>query len=709
VASPSRSDIKVATDRPAGFPAANFGIAGGVSSQGQILAEVRFNPPRLGEGLAPLGVGELFIAEGDVLIADRDFKRQDIRKLYPRASVEFADPSMRDLALRVDLSAPVAVGDVLVSSLPIIQGQISVINSAARARTVTLMFRFVAERRAGHPPELEPAGSIAFYHDGAVGIGMSGPDVEAEAQGKVWGLTRAVRVPAKSSVQVRLAVATFDEDGYYQPHYGDLPALVAGVDRRWDSLRRATLDFAGALPRIGDPEIDYYLPWYTSAAVMMTKLTRSGDALTMGYLELNQRDSFWSSWVHLVYWPQLERLMIEESRAHQAENGKIPTTILPTIERKDDLDINAYFILRIARYWEWTRDRNFLDECWPAVRAALDYLDSRDKDHDGLPEQKSFWADWKDVEGMDGRKLAPHFTLLYLACLARTAEMADALKKPRLAGHYRRQLREAKERANRPVSRRGLWADTHYVNVWRDRRQDARVLEDQVVGPLFGVVDEDRSLSIFQALIPNETPWGVRETFPYYDHFGEPGVYHNGGVWVYWQAVDAFARYRCGYPEEGDRLLRKVGQWDLVRNDEYLPHEYLHGETGQGAGKEIQAWDAAYFAAVLFGALGVSRVSDNVIEVMPRLSLDRSFETTLILPEGRLRIVCRDGRAAVEQHLKGGPRSLRFGILLAGDGDADLEIGRCRWTVVEASLSRRVVRVGPPPGKALAPVGQGRP
>lgn len=704
--SPSRPEIKVASDRAAGFPAANFGIAGGVSSQGQILAQVRANPPRLGEGLVDVGTGELFVGEGDVLIADRDFKRQDIRKLYPRASVEFADPSLRDLALRIDLSAPVAVGDALTTSLPVIQGQISIINSSARARTITLMFRFIAERRVGQP-EVTRTGSLALYHDGVVGIGMSLPDVECEAQGKVWTVTRSVRLPAKSSTQVQLIVATFDEEGYYQPHYADLPALVAAVDRRWDALRRTTLDFANALPRVGEEEIDYYLPWYTSAAIMLTKLIRSGEVLTMGYLELNQRDSFWSSWVHLVYWPELERRIIEESVAHQRKDGKIPTTILPTIERKDDLDINEYFVLRVARYWEWTRDREFAEAYWPAVRAAIDYLDSRDKDHDGLPEQKSFWADWKDVEGMHGRRLAPHFTLLYLACLDRAAQLADAINKPRLAAQYRKRLAQANEVVNRPVSRRGLWAETHYVTIWRDKHKDTRVLQDQVVGPLLGVVDEERSASIFRALIPNEVPWGVRETFPYYDHFGEGGVYHNGGVWVYWQGVDGFARFRCGYPDDAERILRKVGQWDLVRNDEYLPHEYLNGESGQGMGKEVQAWNAAYFAAVFFGALGVNRVSADLVEIMPRVPPDRPLETIIVLPEGRLRISCSEGRAVVEHQLRKGPRTIRVGIPVATEADADLIVGSCGWEIVTATLGQRALRITATRAPAASEAGSG--
>lgn len=71
--------------------------------------------------------------------------------------------------------------------------------------------------------------------------------------------------------------------------------------------------------------------------------------ITMGYHELNQRDSFWTSFLHLVLYPGLERRMIEISIANQTADGKIPTTLLLVIERKYDVDINEYFCLRIAR------------------------------------------------------------------------------------------------------------------------------------------------------------------------------------------------------------------------------------------------------------------------------------------------------------------------------------------------------------------------
>ena len=94
----------------------------------------------------------------------------------------------------------------------------------------------------------------------------------------------------------------------------------------------------------------------------------------MGYRELNQRDSYWTSWLHLVFYKDLERKMIEESIEWQQPSGKIPTTILPLIEREDDLDINAFFILRIARFYRYYHNKQDLINYWPAMKKAMNWL-----------------------------------------------------------------------------------------------------------------------------------------------------------------------------------------------------------------------------------------------------------------------------------------------------------------------------------------------
>jgi hypothetical protein len=74
----------------------------------------------------------------------------------------------------------------------------------------------------------------------------------------------------------------------------------------------------------------------------------------MGYVELNQRDSFWTAGLHAFMWPSLEVLMLRESCEFQCTDGggppsycqrygdglsvdgKVPTCILPIITRDDN-------------------------------------------------------------------------------------------------------------------------------------------------------------------------------------------------------------------------------------------------------------------------------------------------------------------------------------------------------------------------------------
>jgi glycogen debranching enzyme len=93
---------------------------------------------------------------------------------------------------------------------------------------------------------------------------------------------------------------------------------------------------------------------------------------------------------------------------------------------------------------------------------------------------------------------------------------------------------------------------------------------------------------------PNLTDWGVRDTYPYRDPFSHRGGnYHNGGVWVFLNFADALSRFVTGYPARAFDILKRVGEWDLEKAGDYLPAEYLDGNTGANCGIPIQAWDAA--------------------------------------------------------------------------------------------------------------------
>ncbi|MBI2932553.1 MAG: hypothetical protein HYY16_12960 [Planctomycetes bacterium] len=633
-----------------GFPCANFGICGEIASNGRIWPSVYVNPSEQGQWLRELGGGQLSLEESGRKKSDNEFTRRRLTRAWPFASIALEDDAFPGLQIEIRAHAPVALGDAFTSSLPVLSTDITLVNTSPHERQATLRFRWMAADSASfREASIEGFEGVSA---GRVFIGFDGAC--ARTVGRLPEVTKVVRIPARGSAPARLLLARHDSQGPYVDRLATLEALVGHASRQWAEVRQATAEFERHLPRTGDPVLDGYVRWYMVAGVALTKLFRNGDVVTLGYTELNQRDSFWTSWLHLVYWPELERRMIEESAAHQRGDGKIPTTILPTIEREDDIDINEYFILRVMRWFEWRRDRELLRKLWPSVKRAIEYLKGRDRDGDSVPDQGSCWADWKDVEGMEGRQYSPHFALLWLAVLRRAADAADVLDDAAASRQYRRLYETSAARIHAPVDKGGLWDGRCYVNRWRDGRADSTVAEEQCVGALFGVIPDDRVGRVFEALRANETKWGVRESYPYRpESFGfEPGDYHNGGIWPFLNSVDAFARFTCGASEDGLRILKKIGWSDLEAEGDFLPNEIVHGETGKNIRWWMQGWDAAYFAAVAFGALGVRRLSDDEIEIMPRLPRDREFATRLLLPEGVLEVERRKGVVSVRSALK---------------------------------------------------------
>ncbi len=237
---------------------------------------------------------------------------------------------------------------------------------------------------------------------------------------------------------------------------------------------------------------------------------------------------------------------------------------------------------------------------------AAKWLASRDRAGSGLPQADSFWYDWKDVGGVEERIYSPHASMLYVAALRQLAAYAQHLGENATASELRKLGGQGEKRLQASTEDGGLWGGRYYKQRWEPQVDPAKsepVLQDQTVGILLGVVSPERAVDLLDALRPNATPWGVRETFPYQgDGFGyEGGDYHNGGIWPWLNFVHAWALLERGRRAEAIDLMKKVAHADLVMAGDYIPHEYLHGETGKQSGVPMQGWNAAMFGAVYFG------------------------------------------------------------------------------------------------------------
>ena len=606
-----------------GYPIGNFGICGQINSSGEFLSSVLVNPSKQGGWLERTQGGSLTVSEDKVALKTSNFGSIETDILFPTACVTVKDARLPDLAVSFTTFAPVVSENEFTTSLPLLISEITVLNSSDRDRKLNLAFQ------AGDTIDQLPISTEINPDIQRIWFGFVGADALAAD-----AASASVTISAGGQTTIRFLYAFHDPNGYYTDKLPTVEDLVRHGVENHASMKKATQVFTSLLPSVGDPQLDRILRWYLPAAVYLTRITNSF-VITMGYCELNQRDSFWTSWLHLPFWPSLERRMLEETGEAMRPDGKIPTTILPIIERDDDLDINCYFVLRAKRYWDFTKDKDFITKLWPSVVKAMDWLQTRDIDGDGLIEQQSYWADWKDVNGVVGRKHAPHFEFTWLGALRGCADMAEAIGDNEKASKYRSMASIADLQINKSVADGGLWNGQFYASIWYDGREDNHVQQDQLVGALWNLIPSDRVASIYEAMEPADTAWGVRETYPYRSPFSnEGGDYHNGGVWPFLCFMDATGRYMHGYPNEAEGIIRKVGHWDLEEFGDYTPHEYLHGETGENLGPTIQGWNADLFATFMWGALGLEIIDEHTIQLTPHI--DRDVKTAIKIPAGLL-------------------------------------------------------------------------
>lgn len=580
-----------------GYPIANFALTVNVSEQGDMYGQVLQNVGKLGGWLLDRGPVRVELEKDGKKETLSQFKDKDIRRVFPFVEAEYAKSSHISSNIKLKTFCPLAVNDAETSSLPVLMLEMECTNPTRKEETFTIVVK----------PGNEICGQMSSDNEGKRSVASNGSfavaaDVDAEWSGNAFRVP--VTLKGKEMKAVRIAISLYDSDWISARSFASAGEVVEHACSVWDILETKTEEFSQAIPETGIEDVDTYLRWYMVPAISLTRYNKKGEILTMGYMELNPRDSYWTTWVHLLLYKDAERKMIEECLAAVSPAGKMPTTILPVIEREDDLDINAFLILRAARFYQLYHEKDKLLSYWPVLKKAMDWLISRDTKGKGLPRQVSFWGDWKDVKGVEDREYSPFSALVYLAALKKMMYMGEECGDSVAIEKYEEAYRKGYDIVNKPVEEGGMWNGRYYCQLWKDGRVNDKLLEDQTIGILFDVVPRDKALKIIESL--NEmslTPYGVAETFPYYPkEFGlDPATYHNGAVWPWVNFMDCWARIRLGQKDDAIDIIKRVGRADIIASGDWSANEHINSLTGENLGFHIQGWSAALFGTVYFG------------------------------------------------------------------------------------------------------------
>lgn len=580
-----------------GYPIANFALTVNVSEQGDMYGQVLQNVGKLGGWLLDRGPVRVELEKDGKNETLSQFKDKDIRRVFPFVEAEYAKSSHISSNIKLKTFCPLAVNDAETSSLPVLMLEMECTNPTRKEETFTIVVK----------PGNEICGQMSSDNEGKRSVASNGSfavaaDVDAEWSGNAFRVP--VTLEGMEMKTVRIAISLYDSDWISARSFASAGEVVEHACSVWDILETKTEEFSQAIPETGIEDVDTYLRWYMVPAISLTRYNKKGEILTMGYMELNPRDSYWTTWVHLLLYKDAERKMIEECLAAVSPAGKMPTTILPVIEREDDLDINAFLILRAARFYQLYHEKDKLLSYWPVLKKAMDWLISRDTKGKGLPRQVSFWGDWKDVKGVEDREYSPFSALVYLAALKKMMYMGEECGDSVAIEKYEEAYRKGYDIVNKPIEEGGMWNGRYYCQLWKDGSVNDKLLEDQTIGILFDVVPRDKALKIIESL--NEmslTPYGVAETFPYYPkEFGlDPATYHNGAVWPWVNFMDCWARIRLGQKDDAIDIIKRVGRADIIASGDWSANEHINSLTGENLGFHIQGWSAALFGTVYFG------------------------------------------------------------------------------------------------------------
>lgn len=291
------------------------------------------------------------------------------------------------------------------------------------------------------------------------------------------------------------------------------------------------------------------------------------------------------------------------------------------------VDATPLFVALAGLYAERTGDDAALTELWPAIEAALAWMDGPgDPDRDGFLEYFRETPDglanqgWKDshdaVFHADGRLAEGPIALCEVQGYAYLARRLAAACARRLRMAERAAALEAQAETLARRFEEAFWREDlgTYALALDGAKEPCAVRTSNAGQVLFsGIARCDRAARVARGLLEPDffSGWGIRTVATTEARYN-PMSYHNGSVWPHDNAVIALGLARYGFKSEVDQLFRAqfdaACYMDLCR----LPELFCGFRRRAGRGPTLypvacspQAWAAAAPFAFLQASLGL--------------------------------------------------------------------------------------------------------
>src|SRR3954469_11090678 len=313
---------------------------------------------------------------------------------------------------------------------------------------------------------------------------------------------------------------------------------------------------------------------------------------------------------------------------HEMRGGEMAALReVPFAQYYGSVDSTPLFVLLAGLYAERTGDDETLAELWPAIEAALCWIDGAgDPDQDGFieyqraSEQGLANQGWKDsydaIFHADGRLAEGYIALAevqgYVFAAKRLAARGAArLGKPEMAARL-----EAEARRLAELFEEAFWCEDigTYALALDGSKEPCKVRTSNAGQLLFtGIAREDRARKVATELLQPHffTGWGIR-TVAHGESRYNPMSYHDGSIWPHDNALIALGLARYGLKHSVAQLFKGLFEAATYMDLRRLPELFWGFRREKGRGPTLypvacapQAWASATPFTLLEAALGL--------------------------------------------------------------------------------------------------------
>ncbi|MBX9687582.1 MAG: hypothetical protein K2X27_12820 [Candidatus Obscuribacterales bacterium] len=320
------------------------------------------------------------------------------------------------------------------------------------------------------------------------------------------------------------------------------------------------------------------------------------------------------------------KIMHELRLGELARSGQIPHS-----PYYGTVDATQLWLILICEYFKWTADLDFVSSLWPAVKAALSYLNKAEAQGGGYIRYSATknglrnqgWKDSDDcIMHFDGSLAEEPIAILeaqaYLyKARKELAELSDLMGQSRLAETLTKDAQDLKERFLKD-----FWMPTErYLCLALDKYDhQVGVISSNAGHALWsGILDREQGNAVADRLIGNDmySGWGIRTLSEKCSSFN-PISYHNGSVWPHDNAIIADGMRKLGRIDDFMKILNGIVEISMNDDDHRLP-ELLSGFEREATLKPVnypvscspQAWAAGSLLHMLSSCLNFQADAKN--------------------------------------------------------------------------------------------------